>query len=93
MHKDITFNTGRLYVAGGQIVRARFDAHKGLIYFHDFSRMIAGTIEPGKVNVDSEAAFARSVMQQYDLGNYGGVGLFDSAVPQAPGDAVLAMRI
>lgn len=40
--RTITFNTGRLYTAEGQVITVSFDEKTGQVYFADHSRMVYG---------------------------------------------------
>ena len=63
----ITFNTGRLYTALGQVITA--EVHEGRTLFKDHSRGICGEIE-GVPPSHKPALFATWVMGHYDRNEY-----------------------
>lgn len=72
---EITFNTGRLYTARGQIITARFDPATGKVWFNDHSRMVDGgfTVKDDPTVLAQmwkakPEAFAKAVMRRYDAG-------------------------
>ena len=70
---QITFNTGRLYTAEGQIITARYDAQDEKIYFTDHSRMIADQMidhPDDHWRPMTELRLAETVMKAYDHGRY-----------------------
>lgn len=78
MRTTITFNTGRLYSANGQLVTAEFDTATGLVKYIDHSRLIEGQFRPQyhvyfamdrAIYEQDWFTFARSVMRVYDGGS------------------------
>lgn len=71
----ITFNTGRLYSADGQLISAYYDTDKCEMYFTDHSRLIWGqfTYSAGtrySAWMNSPRLMAKVVMDHYDAGKY-----------------------
>lgn len=68
---DIQFNTGRLYTAEGQVIRAVFNQEAEVIHFADFSRACNGTIQaPSHTTFRTPGGLAQFVMSHYDRGEY-----------------------
>lgn len=61
--ETLSFNTGRLYTAHGQRIRAASDGET--IYFTDADRLIAGMIP-----ADACRFSPRAIMRAYDRGDY-----------------------
>lgn len=74
MKLRVTFNTGRLYTAQGQIITALWDTRAQRIHFRDHSRMINGTINapepPVEWGTNIPKSIARHVMILYDRLEY-----------------------
>jgi len=68
---DTQWNTGRLYSAEGQIIRATYDGAETIL-FHDFTRMISGeiivSIFAGRI--ETEEKLRRVVLSYYDDNRY-----------------------
>lgn len=65
----ITFNTGRLYTAEGQVITA--ELHDDRVLFKDHSRLICGeVVEPYPRPLTSLDHFVRWVMHRYDSNQY-----------------------
>lgn len=67
---DIVFNTGRLYTANGQIVRALWDQENEVVHFADFSRGCNGSIDAPtwEISFKTPGGLAKWVMERYDRG-------------------------
>lgn len=84
---DITFNTKRLYTEEGQVIRATTQPD-GSVKFHDFSRMVGGTIKAPDPRLafltedETPHAFMTRVMQCYDQGRFEGTWIFAEGMPR-----------
>jgi hypothetical protein len=69
---DVHFNTGRLYTAAGQVIRAVWDKENEVIHFADFSRACNGSIDAPEwmINFTTPGGLARFVMEHYDRHAY-----------------------
>lgn len=63
------WNTGRVYTAQGQIIRAKI-LKDGSIVFADISRVIAGHIETTRERINTEGDLEKFVMRHYDNNEY-----------------------
>ena len=71
--QQITFNTGRLYTARGQVITAVHLPDEEKVRFADHSRMIYGEFDMPTYSVDFEGwpgLFANRVMGHYDRHEY-----------------------
>lgn len=84
----VTFNTGRLYQAEGQIITA--EARGDRVLFKDHSRLICGEWQhPQPGNYGTPTEFAEYVLLQYDFGLY---RMSIEAIGLEPSDTILTIR-